>query len=82
MVHLIAQPADLEGVQLFVYLLLALLLLVGVPGVILFSIFRMLRRYGSPRRRLSGRCERCGYDLRASKERCPECGTAIPANRE
>jgi len=50
-----------------------LLLLVGLVAAI-WAGWRNVRKD-------EGVCERCGYDLRASRGRCPECGEPIPFRR-
>ena len=43
--------------------------------VLSLGVIPLLRRR---KRKKLGLCVKCGYDLRASKERCPECGEGIP----
>jgi len=54
-----------------------------VPAWAIFCVLlalpaaRVFATYQSHRPLLKGRCAKCGYDLRATRERCPECG-AVP----
>jgi hypothetical protein len=51
--------------------------LVVVGGYLSGALKRLFgwRERRARRRERLGLCVKCGYDLRASKNRCPECGT-------
>jgi hypothetical protein len=64
--------------QRFVTIALPLWLVSGTALALLWSA-ATVRRIRRRRLDASGRCQACGYDLRATPLRCPECGLE-PAN--
>jgi hypothetical protein len=58
----------------------------GLPYWVLLTAFsflpviwiaRFIRRRARDRLKAGGCCVRCGYDLRATREKCPECGAIL-----
>jgi hypothetical protein len=54
---------------------------IGIPQWFVAIAAILVARFKRTRAPRVGFCPKCGYDLRASKERCPECGTLIPLDK-
>ncbi len=67
----VATVFDQSRARYFMCPFLAVTLYFLVASALLFPMSARLRR---SRRRKSGCCEKCGYDLRGSPVRCPEAG--------
>lgn len=53
--------------------------IVVAPGILWMTLIALRKfKLRSRAARVTGRCQRCGYDLRMSPNLCPECGLAVP----
>jgi hypothetical protein len=72
---------NLDGAWIF--LLLAFLIMLSVPGLIIIAIFAPIMHLVERRRQNALRhrgCSKCGYDVRNSTRQCPACGSPIVRN--
>ena len=69
-IHGIPVPDGYIGVLIPFWFIIAVLLL--QPTLFVFRYRRRQQQMDE-----GPRCAKCGYDIRASKDRCPECGTPI-----